>query len=62
VRHEDVEQPVAQAADELLALPREVEDAPPAPGPDRQFGRLQGKMLRSASRIRPSPPPAGVDS
>jgi hypothetical protein len=31
-------------------------------GPDRELASLYGKMLRSASRIRPSPPIAGADS
>ena len=36
----------------------------PAAGPrsDGELLRLYGKMLRIASRIRPSPPPAGADS
>jgi hypothetical protein len=62
VRHEHVQQPVTEPIDEPCALPREVDDAPPAAGPDRDLGRPQGKMLRRASRMRPSPPPAGVDS
>lgn len=31
-------------------------------GPDAEFAGLYGKMLRSASRNRPIPPPAGADS
>jgi hypothetical protein len=30
--------------------------------PDAERSGLYGKMLRSASRIRPRPPPAGADS
>ena len=32
------------------------------PGADRELARVYGKMLRSASRIRPRPPIAGADS
>ena len=41
---------------------RQVGDATCGPGPDGEGARLYGKMLRSASRIRPSPPIAGADS
>jgi len=62
VRDEQVEQPVSRVRDEPGAVAGQVGQATPPAGPDRQLDRPQGKMLRSASRIRPSPPPAGVDS
>jgi hypothetical protein len=40
----------------------QVGDAASAPGTDRELARVYGKMLRSASRIRPRPPIAGADS
>ena len=62
MRHEDVEQAVAVVRDEATAGIGQVGEAAPAAGSNRQLGGLQGKMLRSASRMRPSPPPTGVDS
>ena len=41
---------------------RQVGQAACRTGPDRELASLYGKMLRSASRIRPSPPIAGADS
>jgi len=65
VRHEDREQPVfagGRVGRECDALSGQVEQPSPVPGPDGQFARLYGKMLRIASRSRPRPPPAGADS
>ena len=65
VRDEDRQEPVAAIGclgDERRACRGQVVQAAAAPGPDRQLARLYGKMLRIASRSRPSPPPAGADS
>ena len=65
VRHEDRQQPVAAGGDlgdEPRALAGQVDQAAAAPGPDRQLAAVYGKMLRIASRSRPSPPPTGADS
>jgi hypothetical protein len=62
VRDEDGQQPVALVGDERGAGLGEVRQPRIVPGPDGQLGRPYGKMLRSASRMRPSPPPAGADS
>jgi hypothetical protein len=65
VRNEDREEAVAcvcHLRDEARAIAREIDQAAPGSGPDGQLARLYGKMLRSASRSRPSPPPAGADS
>ena len=65
VRNEDREEAVATLGDlidEPDAVGRKVDQTPAAPRPDGQLARLYGKMLRSASRSRPSPPPAGADS
>jgi hypothetical protein len=65
VRREDRQQAVAAISclgDESGALAGDVDETPGRPGPDRQLARLYGKMLRIASRSRPSPPPAGADS
>ena len=40
----------------------QVRQPPGRPRTDREQTRLYGKMLRSASRMRPSPPIAGADS
>lgn len=40
----------------------QVRDAAGRAGLDAERSGLYGKMLRSASRIRPRPPPAGADS
>jgi hypothetical protein len=40
----------------------QIGDAARGPGADGQGACLYGKMLRSASRMRPSPPIAGADS
>lgn len=65
VRDEDAEQAVAAGGhvlDEGGAGGRQIGDAAGGSGPDAELARLYGKMLRSASRIRPIPPPAGADS
>jgi hypothetical protein len=64
MRHEDREQAVlgAHVADERGAGRGQIGDAARGTSPDREFPRLYGKMLRSASRIRPRPPIAGADS
>jgi hypothetical protein len=67
VRHEHGEQPVSSPTplgEEPPAGVREVGEAAIGSGPDRQPDGLHryGKMLRSASRIRPRPPIAGADS
>lgn len=65
VRDEHRQQAVAvvgRGPDERLALGGQVEESAVAPGPDRDLARLYGKMLRMASRSRPSPPPTGADS
>ena len=65
VRDEDRQQAVAavgRLGRERRARAGQVVQAAAAPRADRQLARLYGKMLRSASRIRPSPPPAGADS
>ena len=65
MRHEDREEPVTLAddlSDERGTRGRQVVQTPAAPRPDRELARLYGKMLRIASRIRPSPPPIGADS
>lgn len=67
VWHEHRQQSIAVAlprrrSDERLALGGEVEQTAAAPGLDAYLARLYGKMLRMASRNRPSPPPTGADS
>ena len=67
MRDEDREEAVAPAVlgrlgDERLAGTGEVVQPAAAPRADRQLARLYGKMLRIASRSRPSPPPTGADS
>jgi hypothetical protein len=64
VRDEDQEEPVAcpDFLEEGLARRGEVREAAARDGPDRQLARVYGKMLRNASRRRPSPPRAGADS
>ena len=62
MRHEDRQQPVGLVGDEPGAGLGQVRQARVGPGPDRELGRPYGKMLRSASRMRPIPPPAGADS
>ena len=64
VRDEDRQQSVIgfDVGKERGARRRQVRDTARRAGPDRQVARLYGKMLRSASRIRPMPPPAGADS
>jgi hypothetical protein len=62
MRDEDREQPVRLGRDEAVARRGQVEQAARGARPDGELERPYGKMLRSASRIRPSPPPTGVDS
>jgi hypothetical protein len=65
VRHEDRQEAVAtigRLRRKGRAVGGDVDEAAAASGPDDQFACLYGKMLRSASRIRLSPPPAGADS
>ena len=65
VRDEDGEETVAIAGGlgrEGRAGGRQVVQPAAVPGADRQLARVYGKMLRIASRRRPSPPPAGADS
>ena len=65
VRDEDREEAIAVAGDlvdEFDTVAGDIDQAAAAPRPDGQLARLYGKMLRSASRSRPSPPPTGADS
>ena len=65
VRHEDRQETIAlvrHGPDERLALGGQVEETAISPRPDADFSCLYGKMLRIASRSRPSPPPTGADS
>jgi len=64
VRHEDREQPVAgiDIGEERRAGGGQVGQAAGRTGPDGELAGVYGKMLRSASRIRPRPPMAGTDS
>jgi hypothetical protein len=64
MRHEHRQQPIVRVdvGEERGAGRRQVRDAARRTGPDREFPSLYGKMLLSASRMRPSPPIAGADS
>jgi len=62
VRDEDVEEPVRLGRDEPGTRPGQVEQTARGPRPDAELERPYGKMLLRASRMRPSPPPTGVDS
>lgn len=65
VRHEDREQPIPLVGDivkEGSAGRCQVGDPAGRTRPDAERAGLYGKMLRSASRMRPRPPPAGADS
>ena len=52
VRHEHVEQPVARAGDEALALARQVEQPAAPPGVDRQLERLHSTAVAASSASR----------
>jgi hypothetical protein len=64
MRDEDGEQAIGRldVGQERGTGGRQVGQAACRTGPDRELASLYGKMLRSASRIRPSPPMAGADS
>jgi hypothetical protein len=64
VRDEDRQQAIARldVGQERGTGRGQVGNAARRTGPDRELASLYGKMLRSASRIRPSPPIAGADS
>ena len=62
VRDEDREEPVRLGRDEPGAGLGQVEQTARGAGLNAELVGPYGKMLRSASRIRPSPPPTGVDS
>ena len=65
MRHEDGQQAVVTAGDvreKRGAGRRQIGDPSSGARPDAELASLYGKMLRSASRRRPSPPPAGADS
>jgi hypothetical protein len=64
VRDEDREQAIGRldVGQERGTGRGQVGNASCRTGPDRELASLYGKMLRSASRIRPSPPMAGADS
>lgn len=64
MRDEDRQQPVDRLdiGDERGARAGEVRQPAAGSGPDRDLDGVYGKMLRSASRMRPRPPMAGADS
>ncbi len=64
VRDEQREQAVlgSDVGQERGTCRGQVRQPPGRPGADREQTRLYGKMLRSASRMRPRPPIAGADS
>ena len=64
MRDEDGQQaiPCVDVGQERGAGGGQVGQAARRTGPDRELASVYGKMLRSASRIRPSPPIAGADS
>ena len=64
MRHEDRKKAVLRVdvADERAAGRGQVGQPPRRARPDRELAGLYGKMLRSASRMRPRPPIAGADS
>ena len=64
MRDEDGEQAVGRldVGQERGAGRGQVGDATGRTRPDRELAGLYGKMLRRASRMRPSPPMAGADS
>ncbi len=62
VGHEDRQQAVGLVGDERGAGVGQVRQPRVGPGPDGELGRPYGKMLRSASRMRPMPAAAGADS
>jgi hypothetical protein len=64
VRHEDRQQPIAgvDLTQERGTLAGQIRQATARTRPNREVAGLYGKMLRSASRSRPSPPRAGADS
>jgi hypothetical protein len=64
MRDEDGEQAIGRldVGQERCAGGGQVGQAACRTGPDCELASLYGKMLRRASRIRPSPPIAGADS
>ncbi len=62
MRDEDREEPVAFVGDERRTGGRQVREPDLGPGADREVLGLYGKMLRRASRNRPTPPPPGANS
>jgi hypothetical protein len=65
MRHEHRQEAIPILGDigeERGARRRQVGDPAGRTRPDAERSGLYGKMLRSASRIRPRPPPAGADS
>jgi hypothetical protein len=64
VRDEYRQQPILRAdvGEERGTSRRQICDPARRPRSDREKAGLYGKMLRSASRMRPRPPIAGADS
>jgi hypothetical protein len=65
MRHEHGQEAIAilgDVAEECGTGRGQVGDPARGPGSNAEGSGLYGKILRSASRIRPRPPPAGADS